>query len=424
MHAYAGEDPVFIAMNARGQRETGGALGSFCVQCHAPLALRAGLTTDGLNLASLPAWSKGVTCFFCHTTDAVEGSHDAALHLADAPTMRGGFADPVANDAHQATYSPLHDRDKLDSAKMCGACHDIVTGHGAALERTFSEWQGTVFSQVPGGATCGQCHMAQSAALQPIAQAPGVFARRKHAHTFAAVDVALTPFAETETQARETKALLDTTLQSALCVSAAKTEIRVLMDNVAAGHSFLSGASQDRRVWVEVLGFSGGMQVYASGTALDGTSDPDLWLFRDCIFDDKGAEVHMFWQAASTEGNALPGQITFDATDPRFYKTHVFRAFPRTGTLPSSVDRVTMRVRLQPMGYDVLDDLVGSGDLDRSVRDAMKAVDVGETLEWTADAAKDTFEDETRVPFSCVSKTNFNVKADKVPAPEHTRCSP
>src|SRR5206468_1074037 len=145
--------------------------------------------------------------------------------------------------------------------------------------------------------------------------------RRKHAHTFAAVDVALTPFAETDTQARETKSLLDSTLQSALCVSAAKNEIRVLMDNVAAGHSFPSGASQDRRVWIEVLGFAGGTQVYASGAAADGASDPDLWLLRDCIFDDKGAEVHMFWQAASTEGNALPGQITFDATDPRFYKT-------------------------------------------------------------------------------------------------------
>ncbi|MFS8068718.1 MAG: multiheme c-type cytochrome, partial [Byssovorax sp.] len=33
MHAYAAEDPVFVAMNARGQRETNGALGDFCVKC-------------------------------------------------------------------------------------------------------------------------------------------------------------------------------------------------------------------------------------------------------------------------------------------------------------------------------------------------------------------------------------------------------
>ena len=32
---------VFLAMNERGQRETGGQLGPFCVNCHAPLAVRA-----------------------------------------------------------------------------------------------------------------------------------------------------------------------------------------------------------------------------------------------------------------------------------------------------------------------------------------------------------------------------------------------
>ncbi len=49
MHAYASEDPVFLAMNARGQRETGGKLGTFCVQCHAPVAVNDKKTTDGLE---------------------------------------------------------------------------------------------------------------------------------------------------------------------------------------------------------------------------------------------------------------------------------------------------------------------------------------------------------------------------------------
>ena len=42
MHAYASDDPVFRAMNERGQRETNGQLGDFCVKCHAPMALRRG----------------------------------------------------------------------------------------------------------------------------------------------------------------------------------------------------------------------------------------------------------------------------------------------------------------------------------------------------------------------------------------------
>src|SRR5262245_37783477 len=75
MHAYAAQDPVFLAMNARGQRETQGALGTFCVNCHAPVAVRQGLTKDGLNLASLPASKKGVTCYFCHSVNEVKGTH-------------------------------------------------------------------------------------------------------------------------------------------------------------------------------------------------------------------------------------------------------------------------------------------------------------------------------------------------------------
>ena len=44
MHAYASDDPVFVALNRRGQREAH--LGAFCVRCHAPMAVALGLT-DG-----------------------------------------------------------------------------------------------------------------------------------------------------------------------------------------------------------------------------------------------------------------------------------------------------------------------------------------------------------------------------------------
>ena len=64
MHAYASDDPLFLAMNQRGQREA--QLADFCVKCHAPMATREGQTSDGLNLPSLPTPLKGVTCFFCH----------------------------------------------------------------------------------------------------------------------------------------------------------------------------------------------------------------------------------------------------------------------------------------------------------------------------------------------------------------------
>lgn len=430
MHAYAAEDPVFLAMNARGQRETNGALGTFCVGCHAPMAVRDGATKDGLNLASLPASQKGVTCFFCHAADKVEGTHNNPLRLADDGVMRGEISDPVRNTAHRAAYSPLHDRDRAESSTLCGACHDIVTGHGAHIERTFREWRESVFTQ-PGGATCSQCHMEQSATLVPIAQAPAVFARRFKSHTFAAVDVALTPFPEQEAQRRKVKELLDSTLQTALCVSSrgTATSIRVLADNVAAGHAFPSGSSQDRRLWAEVIAYREGQILYQSGAVPDGgvvtkVPDPDLWLVRDCIFDPQGKEVHMFWEAASYESNTFPGQATFDRLDPRFYQ-HFFQPYPRIGTFQGAPDRVTLRLRLQPIGLDILDDLIATGDLDPKFRGGMPTFDLGETalVEWTPATATAKYFEE-RVEYQCVTTTALNVAADKVPALQRLRCAP
>src|SRR5260370_30084247 len=84
MHAYSSTDPVFIAMNRRGQRETSGALGNFCVNCHAPMAVHEGKTTDGLNLDQAEPKLKGLPCFFCHSIYSLDSPHHTPLNLATA----------------------------------------------------------------------------------------------------------------------------------------------------------------------------------------------------------------------------------------------------------------------------------------------------------------------------------------------------
>jgi hypothetical protein len=431
MHAYASDDPVFLAMNARGQAETNHGLGSFCVKCHAPIAVAEGATTDGTNLASVPQKLKGITCFFCHSIDSVSGAHDAAVGQSGDLLMRGEYADPVANTAHASTYSVLHDRDHSESAGLCGACHDIVSPAGAPIERTYSEWQSSVFAHVQGGNTCSQCHMSQSTKPVPIAQAPGAGPRNYHGHDFPAVDVAMTPgFPNADAERAAVQKLLQTTLQTALCVTQAGG-VRVLLDNVAAGHDWPSGAAQDRRAWVEVIASKGGSVFYQSGVVPDGTpvvslqNDPDLWLLRDCMFDASAKQVDMFWLAATTQGNELPVQVTFDPTDPRYYKTHVVQTFPRAldAVLAQMPDQVTMRIRLQPIGLDVLNDLVTTGYLDPSIPAAMPTWDAAPLLTWTPAAATLTYQ-EQGVPVTCVSATAFNVAADKTPATANAGCSP
>ncbi|MBK7585784.1 MAG: hypothetical protein IPI67_37055 [Myxococcales bacterium] len=411
MHAYAAEDPVFLAMNRRGQEETQGALGSFCVQCHAPMAVREGLTTDGLNLAQLPAPMRGITCYFCHDATGVEGTHNAPIVLAGSTTMHGGIEDPVENPAHASKHSKLHDRRyPEESAAFCGSCHDIVTPSPpapavVALERTYAEWLGTVFHGAPqdGGLACTSCHMPGSDGL--AADFPGTRPRRVHDHSTPGVDLALTPFPEAEAQKALVEQELDQTLRFEICVRQlpGAFTLQVTLENVAAGHHFPSGAAQDRRMWAELAASSAGALLYESGNvpkaqAAATFADPDLWLIRDVALGSDGKEAHMFWDIAKYESRTIPGAVTFEVTHPDYLATHLPRRYPldETKTIPGAPDRVTLKLWVEPIGREVLDDLVESGHLDAAIRDAMPrhallpARGTSElALEWTPELTKD-----------------------------------
>ena len=436
LHAYAADDPLFLAMNRRGQREA--QIGPFCVRCHAPMAVRTNATQDGLNLGDLPQQLKGVTCFFCHAAEEVRGSHDSPIHLASGGVFRGELKDALANAFHGSSYDPLQDRDRLESAQLCGSCHDIVNGHGVHLERTYQEWQETVFAQAQVGTSCAQCHMDRGTVPEPAAAVQSAPLRTLHSHRFPAIDLPLTPFPDADVLAAETQSFLDTSLQSALCVRGAggAAQVQVVLDNVAAGHRFPSGAAQDRRVWLEVSSYAKGKVVYQSslvpaGSALSAADPSELLWLGDCLQDDKGQQVRMFWQASDVESNLVPGQLTFDPADPRFYQSHVVATYPLgSATIPVFPDRVTLNVRLSPFELDTFDDLVASGDLTDSngvsvaeLRAQLAARSIGQELVWTPDTATELFVDHG-LPVSCISTTNLQGSADKVPATLHTRCAP
>jgi hypothetical protein len=271
--------------------------------------------------------------------------------------------------------------------------------------------------------------------LEPIAQAPNVFARKYHVHSFLAVDTATTP-SQPAVPATNTplQQFLDTTVSTALCVvqQDGNGAIRVIVDNIAAGHSVTSGSAQDRRLWAEVIAYAGGNVIYQSGVVPAGspvtslTNDPDLWLIRDCMFDGTGASVNMFWNAATVESNLLPFPTTSDPTDQAYYRTHVLQYYPRTptATLPAAPDKVTLRLLLQPIGLDVLRDLEKSGDLDARIEAQIQTLVFPEPiLTWTAATANGMYF-EGQSPVSCISDTGLNVAADKDPAVNHTKCGP
>jgi hypothetical protein len=403
MHAYASTDPVFLAMNKRGQRETNGELGDFCLKCHAPMAVLDKKLSDPSKVEELPDEYKGVTCYLCHNADSVQGEHNAAIHLTNDDVMRGSIHNPRQPGVHRAEYSKLLDGNEPQSSTMCGGCHDIVTPVPANvhLERTFEEYKASVFATGRGFDTCAGCHMVGYpgvAADDPPSRVPS---RNIHEHLWAGVDVALTdfPYRDVQNAAVQCALLNGTTIFSIESnFMGSPGQFNVVLET-EAGHRQPSGAAQDRRMWLELTAYDANGDVsFQTGSIADDEveekptddpkRDPHLWMFRDRIFDKDGNPTHMFWQAApSTQfpkgykepADTLPVRI--DIATPHF----VSKTFqlPLISQDPHGTARVVAHVRMRPMGLDVLQDLVDSGDLDPAVMAQMPTFTLyGTETEW------------------------------------------
>ena len=400
MHAYAADDPVFLAMNALGQEVTGGELGDFCVNCHAPMAVRLGLTSDGLDLDEVPQYAKGVTCYFCHSVESVGQDHSNDLTLATDEVLRGGIRDAVPNPRHRTGYSPLLDSLQLESSRMCGGCHDLVTPVGVHLEKTFAEWKETVFAtgEPQSQLSCNACHLTPkpgTAAEDPDIDVP---LRVVRDHRFPGIDVALTPWPEIESQREAIEEFLAPTLTPRICVTPLEGgRLDLRLDNVGAGHSFPSGAAHDRRAWAEVHVYDdAGKELFATGVVPDGVDpedvgDPNLWEMRERVFDDEGNEVLFFWDVRSVDTDwLLEGTVTLDPLDPRYDHSQT-RSWNVNGFF-QDIARVTAEVHIRPLPFKLIDALVASGHLDPTLADEIRAALPtftleGSRLEWTREAA-------------------------------------
>ncbi len=396
MHAYASIDPVFLAMNKRGQRETQGKLGPFCVQCHAPMALRNGLTRDGLNLAELPKPQQGVTCYFCHNAIGSGPEHvNATIQLANDDIMRGSIRDAVDPGVHGVAYSEAHDSRKMAASNLCGACHDVRNDKGALIERTFQEYRASIHSIEragnEGGDTCQGCHMPWRETT-PIAQVLllDLPARDRHQHAWPAVDVALSEFPDRERQRRMTEcALSEDGVYVFELTHDGAGGFNIALETTA-GHAQPSGVTLDRRMWLQVVAYDAADHVLFESGVLgpteveeappgDARHDPQLCMFRDRWRDEHGRDVHMLWEPHQKDESAsrvLPLGSKFGAS-------HVANcAYHTPGQQVPA--RLTAKVMMRPVSMAVLDDLIASGDLAPEVRQEMPTFEIHTTaLTWT-----------------------------------------
>ncbi|HEU0031294.1 MAG TPA: multiheme c-type cytochrome [Kofleriaceae bacterium] len=421
MHAYASDDPVFVAMNKRGQRETGGKLGDFCLKCHAPMALELGLASGAtFDPATLPPEARGITCYFCHNVKQVVDDHNNGLVLANDQTMRGGLKGAISNRAHRSAYDTLMDSD-VNSSEMCGGCHDIVVPEeingvpgGVAVERTLKEWKTTFFatSDLPGARlSCGSCHMPSKTDV--VADAPDlqVGARENgyHEHMWPAVDQALSPFPEMTAQADAVARELDGAIAVLGTAPAGGTRpsggvcltpfnggtLTVRIDGLNIGHKFPSGAAQDRRAWLEVIAYDTmNNVVFQSGVVPDKMDpeeigDPELRGYWDQIFKADNTPAHFFWEIVrNDESRLLKQPVTLDKNDPAF--DHSITERFNVSAVASSIDKITVRVRMRALAFEALRELVASGDLDAAVLDRLPTLDIPSTASTWTFATRDT----------------------------------
>ena len=151
-------------------------------------------------------------------------------------------------------------------------------------------------------------------------------------------------------------------------------------------------------MWIEIVAYDASDDVvFESGRIGDGELeekpvtdagyDPQLSLFRDWIYGADGAPTRDFWRAAPSVAypdgyTALTLPFTVDPAVPHTVSARYAIARYR------EIARMTVRLRMRPIGVDVLNDLVDSGDLDSSTLASMPTFTLyGAAVEWRRDEA-------------------------------------
>ena len=216
--------------------------------------------------------------------------------------LYGPFEDGVTPDgSHASAKNPF-----IKTSAFCGSCHDVNSPNGVRLEEAFSEWQNGPAAK--NGITCQNCHMGPVQgqpcpdSMRPLGRAavvPGVDEKRIPLrpladHTFAGPTTPVLPDTEFphkldwmyETDYRKSECLTpyqQKTLAelrtrnrkeleiarekrfellyraAELCVQAPKcaapgerVAIHVDVTNHVAGHSFPTGFTAERQLWVAI----------------------------------------------------------------------------------------------------------------------------------------------------------------------------
>lgn len=360
MKAQATRDPLFWAALDVANNDIPG-VGDFCLKCHTPAGWFKGRVVkpiddqmpllDGANGCELSGDYverntgnndfSGVTCHFCHRIDE-KGPNQESQRIGnvevwlDDEACEGGFGPcrkgPYDYPNNSAVSQPPHDWEYstfIQSSEFCGSCHDVSspeieqngvlsiakklidengveTAHAMPIERTYSEWQNSLFADLiyrdsynqpntavlpvlTQGETCQGCHMPQTdnmAARACVFNSPGDRADNLRTHQFAggntwipqviksvygddleSVDSGIKEILDLTTSYAQNMLQLNSALVDIELVSNDGTEmvVDVKVTNLT-GHKLPTGYPEGRRMWLNLVAVDdGGNQLLESG---------------------------------------------------------------------------------------------------------------------------------------------------------------
>ena len=215
---------------------------------------------DGLDLERLPDKERGVSCYFCHNVTGVEGDHNAMLQ----PGQRhdDARADPrsaVSPARTRLSFRRCSSDTSPKSTAMCGGCHDIVTPTGVHLERTFEEYRERHLLEERDRSAAGLRQLRGLSHAGPSRgsrrSCRGVGLRTVHEHLWPGIDVPLTDFPHRDAlRSAVEDCQLGIASVSFFTLEVTPPDLFSFQIETNAGHNQPSGAAQDRRMWLEVLG--------------------------------------------------------------------------------------------------------------------------------------------------------------------------
>lgn len=177
-HAYAGISPMFNRFEMAVAQLSSGTIGTFCLRCHAPVAMHLGKPREASIVDYQQVLREGVTCVACHRVAEAYNKHNGERRIESGSifdpvfgsTVGEGLARAIAekekykikvdpNDKRpgQAIHLTSIQFNQLSDSSFCASCHQVAVHPGISLEVVWAQYRAGPACKK--GIRCQDCHM-------------------------------------------------------------------------------------------------------------------------------------------------------------------------------------------------------------------------------------------------------------------------